>query len=106
MTGYDPVRNENQMQHEKIIRKKDGSRVKIIVNFYTDSFRNDGASYNHNVTTCKKGGRKFLELDGGNSYSNRTSIERRKMREVKKETVTPDEILQVKLELWEMMKPV
>jgi hypothetical protein len=93
------------MNYEKIIRQDDGSRVKIRVNIFPARIGNIGMTYSYDVLTCKKGGRTWLELDGNNSYKNRTKEDRIKMRETEKTLITPKEIDDAKLEAWDLLKP-
>ncbi len=79
------------MLHEKILKRDDGSIVKIAIRFSSDRFFGEYGGYMTTVRTCAR----RLDMDGRNEY------------EVKKqlEHVTKEEILQAKLELWEKMKP-
>lgn len=73
------------MQHEKIIKRSDGSEVKICVYFLYDSGR-DKAYWTYVVHTRAPGKKEFI-YQGSDEW------------------VTPEEILQAKLELWEKIKP-
>ncbi len=74
------------MRHEKIFKREDGSRVKIEVEIYVpfNYFHSDGHKWSSIVAYCAPGKRKFLPGYGRH---------------------TPDEILEVKLELWNKLKP-
>lgn len=76
------------MKHEKIIKRANGSSVMISVSVYVDGMRQTGAHYSHGVCYREKGKRKWI-------FSNQSS----------KELATEEEIRQVKLELWEKLKP-
>lgn len=96
------------MRHKKIIKRSDGSQVKIDVRFWADSSR-DEFNYRINVSTCapKKRTWKYLGFDDNYEYRQLDLQERIKFVESKQlEIVSSKEVLQAKLELWEKIKPV
>lgn len=72
------------MKNEKIIKRRDGSRVKIVSNIYTDSnrvwFRWESYSY-----YCAPGKRTF--------------------KTVTPSAATPEEMFEAEIELWNLIKP-
>jgi len=93
-------------QHEKILKRPDGTRVKIIVSFWDSR---TGYRYDiEDVRTCAKGKRTWVPVQDSNCYSyRRLSLDDRAKEKVKEElkVVTKEEVLQAKLELWEKLKP-
>ncbi len=97
------------MRHEKIIRREDGSRIKIEVSVYMDGFGGGKPKYRFHVSSCEKGKRTFknvynfdrdytwraLKMDDRLIYSQNKYLEH----------VSAEEVNQAFLELWEMLKP-
>ena len=85
------------MRIEKVIKRNDGSRIKIEVNLYLPSlYRADEKhEYNVMVCTCEKGKRTWKHIPDTGSGE----------EAIKLGLLVPDEIFQVKNELWEQIKP-
>lgn len=95
------------MRHEKIIKRADGSRVKIIVMFYLTEYR-EGPNYMTEVITCPPGKRTFYGVVDGDDYRFRAmTMEERAVyaEEQKLKHVSAEELLSAKLELWQLIKP-
>lgn len=95
------------MKHEKLIKREDGSRVKIDVEFYANSIMGEHR-YLYRVLICGKGKKKFTNPANTDSYEYRSLSmpDRRKYEERQYlEYVTNEEILATKLELWNKLKP-
>jgi nucleoside-triphosphatase THEP1 len=94
------------LKSEKILRREDGSRVRIIVR--AGEYRMTSFKYMTEVHVCKKGKRTWFSVTDINSHEYRrlSSDERDSyVRQKQLEVVTEDEILQAKLKLWETLKP-
>lgn len=94
------------MKHEKIIKREDGSKVKLIVNFF--EYR-DMPEFIVSGYICNPRKHKFIELHNGDDYQYRAlSIEDRKKYDYDKilKYATEQEIYDTKIELWEKLKPV
>lgn len=95
---------------EKIIRREDGSRVKITVGFgelYGTRFSEHG--YSFSVHTCGKGKRSWFGVIDSDSYIHRRlSMEEREDSRIAEsmKVITDDELYLAKHELWTVMKPV
>ncbi len=93
------------MEHYKILRRDNGSRVKITIQFSSHPF----FGYTTTVHSCSKGKRTWINVVDTNYYIYRDlDMEGRRKYEVKKQNayVTKQEILETKLELWEEMKQI
>ena len=75
------------MTHEKIVKRPDGTRIKIIVSLYTDLARNETRWNNFGTLVCDPRKRKWRE---GKISDHLASMQ---------------EVLEAQLELWEMLKP-
>ncbi len=95
------------MLHEKILKRDDGSRVKILVDFCVVNFSDTGFKFFSDVRTCAKGKRTFNVLNFDDYEYRALTIKERQEFYVQRqlEHVTKEELLQAKLELWEKMKP-
>ena len=94
------------IDYEKILKRGDGSRVKIKVRFYTDYSNHH--EYGVEVYTCKKRKRTWIEACDIDSYEylvlgwkERDVV---RMRDYLK-VVTKAEIQEAKICLWEKLKP-
>lgn len=74
------------MQHEKIFKREDGTQIKVRVSVTTGSF--DNQAYWYYGADWKEKRQRVWRHDKINLI------------------VTPEEIYQTKLELWEKLKPV
>lgn len=94
------------MKLEKIFERSDGSRVKMIVSLSLNFYEN---THEYLVTLfyTKGKGKVFHQLECDSYTYLRLSKEERKAYEVKKllEYVSPQELLETKMELWELLKP-
>jgi len=94
--------------HEKIIKRVDGSRVKITVEFSVSFFKQD-AKYSVSVEKCEKGKRTWkycLDRDS-NTYRKLNQADRiERIKKANLELVSPEEIFEAKMELWQKLKPV
>ena len=94
------------MNHEKIIKRKDGSRVKISVHFYMWGSTTFG--YDTSVQICGKGKRKWQMFVDADDYKYRAMpMEDREVFKNQQEllAVTKEDILEAKTELWNKLKP-
>lgn len=92
--------------YQKIIRRDDGSRVKISVSLY-ELYRGR-AVYGEEVETCAKGKRTWRPSYNRDDYKYRgLSMGERKLHVLacNRKIATEAEILAVKIELWESLKP-
>lgn len=94
------------MRHSKIFRRADGSRIKVVAEFLCDYSQ---TTYKVTVLTCEKGKRTWRDVS--EKISNRDRYKTRKEREelllkYQLELVSSEEIMQVKLELWELLNPM
>lgn len=90
---------------EKTLKRENGERIKIICNFRGDYRR---SRYEVQVLHCDKGKRTWKGCcDTEHHMFRRLSIEERSQAVEKSylNYVTEQEILDAKLELWELMKP-
>jgi len=93
------------MNIEKIIKRKDKSRVKIGVTLHVDA---RGPIWSVWVAFCPPGKRKFIPVDLSNNYQWRglNMADRAKATRTEQlKHVTEAEILAAKVELWESLKP-
>ena len=92
--------------YEKIIKREDGSRVKIFVDLF--DVRYGELAYRTSASTCGKGKRTWYGSFDSNHYMYRQlSMEDRRTYEHESQLdfVSEDELLQAKTELWEKLKP-
>jgi hypothetical protein len=92
------------MRHEKIIKRDDGSRVEIAINFWENS---DKPVYDVSLQVCDAGKRKFRRIETDDYQYRALSMDDRKkyMLKIFLEYVSAEEIQQAKLELWYKLKP-
>ena len=93
------------MNSETILRREDGTRVKIDSDVY---LQHSKAIYRINVLLCKKGKRKFIDVVDGDNWERRElSMEDRKKWDLEQQLkhVTIEEIMSALFELWEKLKP-
>ena len=94
-----------QFELEKVLKRNDGSRVRIKVRFISDITYRD---YAVNVTHCDKGKRKWKSCRNIESHAHRVLNMEERREDIKRaqlDYVTVQEIFAVKLDLWELMKP-
>jgi hypothetical protein len=95
------------MTHEKLIKRENGDKVRLRIRLFVESWR-DAFAWNFEVWVTPKGKRKEFTPFNGDDYTyRRLGVEDRKKWEERKymEYVTPEEIQQAKIELWEKIKP-
>lgn len=96
------------MQTEKIFIREDKSRVKIVVYFYIDS-RYTTSTWDWQVLIAQPGKRKFKDVVNPDDHEYRSQSfpeGRNKWAKAKQlEYVTPEEVLEVKMDLWQQLKP-
>jgi len=95
------------MRHEKIFKRENGTQYKISVGLIVD-FRS--TEFNADLETRDKGKRKWFKTSNDYKDSNEFRVldwpEKLKYHQKKfLDHVTAEEILSVKLELWEKIKP-
>jgi len=94
------------MNHEKIIVRPEGNKVKIRVNFW---MRYDNGVYDIDAYTCEKGKRTWKCIDY-ETYDYRRLSETKDRIEYRNNLilkhVTPEEIHEAKKELWQKLAPV
>ena len=92
---------------ELILRREDGSRVKITAHFYVDGFR--GCSeYRCEVYICQPKKRTFVDVVDGDCFRYRKlSMEHRVFYKNKKhlDYVSKEELLEAKKAVWQMLNP-
>jgi len=94
------------MKHEKIIKREDGSRVKIVVDVVAISHRD--IEFRSYVLFCEKGKRTWRGTYDANlhSYRKLSMEDRRELERKSQFSVTSEkEVLDAKLELWQKLKP-
>jgi len=96
------------MTHEEIFKKPNGDKVKVQcrlrVEYFTKVF-----SYDIDVWVCKKGKRTYLQVEySDNIQFRRSSFEERQHLKHKafSEHVTEEQLLEVKLKTWNLLKPI
>lgn len=92
---------------ETIFKREDGTRVKLIVWFSNDPYKN-GIRWEFRVETCKSGKRKFYDPVNTDDYRFRAlSLEDRRIHTKSEyyKIVTDDEVRSTQLKLWESLKP-
>ena len=99
------------MRHEKIFKKENDTAYKIMVDVRLDNYRhNEIARYGCDVVYREKGKRKWLSVPDTiyEHHLRRLSMEDRTKHKDSNmlRFVSKEDILSVKLELWELMKPV
>jgi hypothetical protein len=95
------------MMHEKILKRDDGSRVKIKVSLNNYLSRGN-LQYSTMVFSCEKGKRTWRSTFNSDDYTYRKlSMDGRREFEYKSQfnIVTEIELQQARLELWEKLKP-
>ncbi len=99
------------MRHEKLVINSNGDKINIRVTFWLSY---DKPNYSVDLSICKKGKRKFIDVlfdDYALSFSDysyrRLSIEERAVYRLNKfkEYVTEEQILEAKNELWNKLSP-
>lgn len=93
------------MRHDKIIRREDGSRVRISVDVRMDF---GDSHYSFNASKCEKGKRTFISPHSDNDYIWRAlnTADRREYQNTKYYSIcTPLEVYYAYLELWDKAKP-
>lgn len=93
------------MTHEKIFKRKDGTHIKISVWLYVHQNK---SNWGYVLFVKEAGSDRWFDPFSDKDYILRI-VNPRSVDGVKMDTydhyVTPKEILQAKLELWEMIKP-
>jgi len=97
------------MYHEKIIKREDGTHYQIRVDVYIENYNSDGAKYRVSLYKRLPKKRSWYSVNNTDDYTWRklNHVEREAYeKKLQLEHVTPEEIMQAKLELWEKIKPV
>jgi hypothetical protein len=91
---------------EKIYKKEDGSKVKLIVDF-NFSFNRNNSTYRINVYLCAPNKRKYIKVDSDDwEYRNLSMEDRRKANMVEcMKYITEDQLYSVCHLAWNEMKP-
>jgi hypothetical protein len=94
------------MTHEKIFSRPDGTKHKVIVSFYAGFIEKD-CKWSVEVLKCEPRKRTWLNVTSDDYQWRAKSMGDRAKADMDKflKLVTPEEILQAKVELWEKMKP-
>lgn len=96
------------MKHEKIIKRDNGDRIQLIINFDYNYFR-EKTSYRVSLMLIQKGKRKAVNpIDtDSHEYRSKSFPDGRNTYELEQimKYVTPQEIYQAKIEVWEKLKP-
>jgi len=93
------------MNHEKLLKRSDGSKIKIRVRFW---IRTIYPMYDVEVLICEPRKRTFYNVYSSDDWSYRKlSMEEREkyVYEKQLEHVTEDEIMEAKMEMWNILKP-
>lgn len=96
------------MRHDKTFIRNDGSKVNIEATVSIRSFGGEKPEWSVRVTTCAKGKRTWFGVFSTDSYDYRKLSQNERIEFVKDEQlkhVTEAEIQEVKMELWQMLKP-
>jgi hypothetical protein len=96
------------MRHEKIIRRDDGSRIKIEVSVSLDFYTREEPHYSFVSSSCGKGKRLFKSPHSDNDYTWRALDIPERIEYANQEyftICTEAEVLEAYLETWELMKP-
>ncbi len=97
------------MYHEKTVKRENGDRVIIRVNFYVDNYSSDiKGNYMVSLGLLPFRKRKVHYLSNGDNYTCRAmnTQDREKFNHVENlKYVSEQEILEAKMELWELLKP-
>lgn len=94
-----------QTTHEKIIKRTDGTRVKIRVHF-DPGYR--GNEYWSKIETCQPRKRTWVGVVDENDWDYRRMSGAKRAEAEEKATldhVSAEEIMKAKLELWEKLRP-
>lgn len=95
------------MRHEKIFKRDDGTKVRVTASMQT-RFYDDGPFYTIDVETCLKGKRKWTmaySMDGYDFRSMKGQDRALFILQSQLKHCTVQEMQEVKLELWEKLKP-
>lgn len=95
------------MEIEKIFKRPDGSKIKVSASLTSFGYNYD-LKWRFNIWQQLPGKKKWLNpIDtDGYSYRRLSMQEREDFEEIEKlKFATPEEILEVQLELWELIKP-
>jgi hypothetical protein len=95
------------MRHEKIIKRSDGSKVRINIEFRAEWSRRT-AEWSFSVDYCEKGKRTYFPSCNVDSYEFRKLSPPQKAQAIREESLkraSPEEIESAMLELWETLKP-
>jgi len=97
------------MRHEKIFKREDGKQFQIIVEINIDTFRNELPTWRVSCYTREPKQKKWRFLPhtlGDYQIRSLPMIDREKhLYNNLLRFVTPEEILLVKIELWQKIKP-
>ena len=97
------------MKVEKIIKRDDGKRVKILVSVHVDHYRSSKVEYKSQVSVCEKGKRTWKGSCDCDGYTFRKlSMDDRSKFEYESQfnLITIEELNNAKLELWHKIKPI
>lgn len=95
------------MRHEKILKREDGSKVKIVVKYSCDYITN-GPSWQVDVYLCAPRKRTWELVVDENKYSFRALNKNDRIAEVMRVTlchVTQEEVMGAMYEVWLQLKP-
>jgi hypothetical protein len=96
------------MKHEKIIKREDGSRVKILVDLESGWLDRDCVKWEYAVRVCAPNKRTWLRPYDPESFLFRRLNKEDKERFIFKEMlkhVTKEELQEAAMELWNKIKP-
>jgi len=82
--------------HEKILKREDGSQVKIETNLYLESARYKELIYKHAIFTREKGKRKWIHVPSQQDGT---------VNEIVSSVVKHSEIWEAQKEFWNSIKP-
>ena len=96
------------MKHEKIIKRADGSRVRITVELRVEWLGVDPVRWSFATHRCAKGKRTWVTFVNHDDYSWRKLSDKERSEEDERRSLllaTKPEVESVMLELWEKVKP-
>lgn len=96
------------MRKEVVLKRKNGSRVRIVTEYFTERYIRGGGCYRTSVFTCEKGKRTWKPSFNCDCYKyRRLNMDDRRDYEYQSQFdhITEEELLAAKMSLWEDMKP-
>lgn len=92
------------MNHEKILKREDGSQYKIRIDVFV-TMLSTSAAYRVSVTYRLKGKKNWIDLPEEGPYLKTREERMQRIERNMYRFVTPTEVYQAKVELWNKLKP-